>query len=68
MPEWCRGCAWLWKNGRTCEIFKNIQDPWLTEDGKCEAYATPEQRAYIESQLLGYKKGIAGILQGYKER
>lgn len=50
VPEWCRGCAWL--KDRKCKVFKDINDPWLTKDGKCEAYATPEQRKRIESQLL----------------
>lgn len=55
-PAWCDGCAWL-RNGAACEVFKDANDPWLTEDGKCGAYALPEQRERIERTIKAYEEG-----------
>lgn len=53
MPEVFFHCAW--RHGRLCDVFTELLPAgWQTEDGGCQARATPSQRSQVLEACLAY--------------
>ena len=55
MPGHCQGCAWVDILGE-CAVFKSAKKAWVTGEGRCEAYATEEERDAIEHSIDRYSR------------
>lgn len=51
----CQGCAWVDILGE-CAVFKSAKKAWVTGEGRCEAYATEEERDAIEHSIDRYSR------------
>ena len=54
VPWQCAGCAWLTRD-LECMVFTELApEGWRTEDGGCQARATPRQRSQVLEACRAY--------------